>query len=132
MMDELTIQFTFAVDDSTLEDEERQEISRKLLRQLRNLDEIEKVERTEDVNPEVGSKPGFATLVGFLTAEVSVKNIKSFLGFLGERLGDKPIIINVKSGDKEIKIEAKSKQEILEIEKIVKSLFAIMDGEGNV
>ncbi len=62
-----------------------------MLRELRNLDEVERADRTEDLTPEAGSKPGFATLVGMLTAEVSFQNIKAFLVFLGDRLQDKPI-----------------------------------------
>lgn len=131
MTDELTIQFTFAVDDPKLDDEQRQKIAQKLLPQLRSLDEVEKVERTEDLNLEVGSKPGFATLTGFLTAEVSVKNIKAFLSFLGDRLGDKPVVVNVKAGDKEVKIEAKSRQELLEAQRVVKELLAAMGGGAN-
>ena len=130
MTDQPTIQFTFAVNDPELDDRERQEIAKKLLRQLRKLDEVKKVDRVEDLNPEPGTK-GFATLVGFLTAEVSVKNIKDFLSFLGDRIGDKPIVVNVKVGDKEVKIEAKSRQELLEGERVAKDLLAAMGGETN-
>jgi GUN4-like len=119
MTGEPTIKFTFAVDDPELDDERRQKIATKLLREIRELDEVEKADRAEDLNPEVGSKPGFATLIGVLTAEVSIKNIKSFLSFLGDRLGDKPMKISVKLGEKEVNIEAKSRQDLLEAERIV-------------
>ncbi|KZL49570.1 hypothetical protein A2T98_12040 [Nodularia spumigena CENA596] len=130
MTGEPTIQFTFAVDDPELDDEKRQKIANKLLRELRDLDEVEKADRAEDLNPEAGSKPGFATLIGVLTAEVSMKNIKGFLSFLGDRLGDKPIKIIVEVGDKKVNIEAKSRQELLESERIVKALLGEM-GSGN-
>lgn len=130
MTGEPTIQFTFAVNDSELDDEKRQKIANKLLRELRDLDEVEKADRAEDLNPEAGSKPGFATLIGMLTAEVSIKNVTGFLSFLGDRLGDKPIKIIVKVGDKEVNIEAKSRQELLESERIVKALLGEMGG-GN-
>jgi hypothetical protein len=42
MTDTRTIQFTFAVNDLELDDEERQEIARKLLRQLHQLVEKKK------------------------------------------------------------------------------------------
>ncbi|MEI6445155.1 MAG: hypothetical protein WCO29_19010, partial [Nostocales cyanobacterium ELA583] len=90
----------------------------------------EKVDRAEDFNPEAGSKPGFATLIGVLTAQVSIKNIKTFLAFLGDRLGDKPIELTVKVGDKEVSIKAKSRQELLESEKIAKDLLAAMGGNN--
>ena len=98
MTEEAIVQFTFTVDDPELDDDKRQKDAKKLLRELRDLDEVEKVDRTEDLNPEEGSKPGFATLIGVLTAEVSIKNIKYFLGFLVDRLGDKPIKVNIKVG----------------------------------
>ncbi|MBE9202074.1 hypothetical protein IQ233_23715 [Nodularia sp. LEGE 06071] len=129
MTGEPTIQFTFAVDNPELDDERRQKIANKLLREIRDLDEVEKADRAEDLNPEAGSK-GFATLIGMLTAEVSLKNVKGFLSFLGDRLGDKPIKIIVKVGDKEVNIEAKSRQELLESERIVKALLGEM-GSGN-
>ncbi len=83
--DATIIQFTFGLDDPELEDEERLKFAKKLLPELRNLDEVERASRAEDLTPEAGSKPGFATLIGTLTAQVSFKNIKGFLGFLGDR-----------------------------------------------
>ena len=91
MSDEGTIQFTFGLDEPELEDEQRLKFAKKLLRELRNLDEVERAYRTEDLTPEASSKPGFATLIGSITALVHVKNIKAFLGFFGDCLQDKPI-----------------------------------------
>ena len=130
MTDDYTIQFTFAVNDPELDDDRRLKIASKLLRELRDSDEVEKADRAEDLNPEAGSKPGFATLIGVLTAQVSIKNIKTFLAFLGDRLGDKPIKVSVKVGDKEVIIEAKSRQELLETEKIAKNLLAAISGDN--
>ncbi len=112
MTGEAIIKFTFAVDDPELDDQRRQKLANKLLREIRDLDEVEKADRAEDLNPEAGSKPLFATLIAVLTAEVSMKNVKSFLGFLGDRLADKPMKISVKVGDKEVNIEAKSRKEL--------------------
>ena len=49
MRDEGTIQFTFAFDEPELEDKERVKFAKKLLRELRNLDEVERADRTEDL-----------------------------------------------------------------------------------
>lgn len=131
MTDTPTIQFTFAVNDPELEDAERQEIAKKLLHQLRQLDEVERVDRAADLNQEEGAKAVFATLVGVLTAEVSVDNVKKVLGFIGDRLGDKPIVIKVKVGDQEVEINAKSRQELAEAEKVANNLLAQMQGASN-
>ncbi|MEA5528226.1 hypothetical protein VB638_01235 [Dolichospermum sp. UHCC 0684] len=129
MTDDYTIQFTFAVNDPELDDDRRLKIARQLLPELRKQDEVVKADLTEDLNSEAGSK-GFATLIGVLTAQVSMKNIKTFLAFLGDRLGDKPIELTVKVGDKEVSIKAKSRQELLESEKIAKDLLAAMGGDN--
>ena len=126
MSDEGIIQFTFGLDEPELEDEERLKFAKKLLRELRNLDEVERADRAEDLTSEAGSKPGFATLVGMLTAEVSLKNIKAFLGFLGDRLQDKPIKGSIKVGDNEVEFEVKSRQELAEFEKTALKLIAAM------
>jgi HD superfamily phosphohydrolase len=131
MTDEPTVQFTFAVNDLELDDEERQEIARKLLRQLRQLDEVERADFAEDLSQPEGAKSVLATLVGVLTTEVSVENIKKVLGFIGDRLGDKPMIIKVKVGDQEVEIEAKSRQELAEAQKVVNDLLVQMQGAAD-
>ncbi|NEQ24133.1 MAG: hypothetical protein F6K28_34425 [Microcoleus sp. SIO2G3] len=131
MTDAPTVQLTFAVNDPELDDEERQKVAQKLLRQLEQLDEVEKVGRAEDSNLEDGSKSVLATLVGVLTAEVSVENVKKVLGFVGDRLSDKPIIIKVKVGEQEVEIEAKSRKELEEAEKVANNLLARMQGTSN-
>ncbi len=130
MTDDYTIQFTFAVNDPELDDDRRQKIASNLLRELRDLDEVDRAYLSEDIHPEPGSKPGFATLIGFITTKVSIQNIKGFVSFLGDRLGDKPIELTVKVGDKEVSIKAKSRQELLESEKIAKNLLAAMGGNN--
>ena len=129
--DEQMIQFTFGLDEPELEDEERLKFSKKLLRELRNLDEVERADRTEDLDPEAGSKPGFATLIGTLTAQVSFNNILGFLGFLGDRLEDKPIKGSIAVGDNKIEFEVKSRQELAEFEKTALNLIAAMGGDKN-
>ena len=129
MTDDCTIQFTFAIDDPELDDDRRDKIARQLLPELRKQDEVVKADLTEDLNPEAGSK-GFATLIGVLTAEVSIKNIKGFLSFLSDRLKDQSLEITVKVGEKEVSIKAKSRQELLESEKIAKDLLAAMGGNN--
>jgi hypothetical protein len=131
MTDARTVQLTFAVNDPELDDKERQEIAQKLLRQLKQLDEVEKVGRAEDSNLEEGSRSVLATLVGVLTAEVSVENVKKVLGFVGERIPNKPIIIKVKVGEQEVEIKAKSRKELEEAEKVANNLLARMQGTSN-
>ena len=125
------IYFTFGLNAPGLEDEEKSKFAKKLLKQLRDCDEVEKVDRTEDLNPEEGSRPAFATLMGFLTAEVSVKNPKAFLSFLGDRIQDKSLKIKVKVGEKEIEIVANSESELKKLEETALKLMEKMKDETN-
>ena len=126
MSDERTIQFTFGLDEPDFEDEQRLEFAKKLLRELHNLDEVERADRTEDLTPEVGSKPGLATVIGSVTAIIPVKYIRAFLDFLGDRLQDKPIKGSIKVGNNEVTFEVKSRQELAEFEQTALRLIAAM------
>lgn len=130
MTDEKTVQFTFALTNPSLDDDERLKFAKKLLPELRDRTEVERAYRTEDLAPEAGSK-GFATLVGVLTAEVSFKNVKAFFEFLGDRLVDKPIRLEVKIGEKEVKIEAKSRQELAQAEQTTLKIIEAIGGATN-
>ena len=129
--DETIIQFTFGLDDPELEDTELLKFSQKMLQELRNLDEVAKADRTEDLDPEADSKLGFATLLGILTAHVSLKNLKKFLEFLVDRLQDKPIKGKIKVGENEIEFEVNSRYELAELEKTALNLIAAMDEDNN-
>lgn len=126
MTDKPTVQFTFAVNDPELEDDERQEIARKLLRELRQMDEVENADFAKELKLEPGAKSVLATIVGVLTAEVSVENIQKVLGFIGDRIPNKPVVIKVKVGEKEVEIEAKSRKELEDAERVVRQLLAQM------
>ena len=119
MTENSTVQLTFGIDDPQLDEEDKQDIAQKLLRQLRNLDEIEGVERTQNLESEDGTRSVFSTLIGCLTVEVNRKNIGKLLKWLGDRLSDKPIEIRVKVGDKEVSIKASSKEELAAAEERV-------------
>ncbi|MFN7263266.1 MAG: hypothetical protein ACK5TW_00140, partial [Cyanobacteriota bacterium] len=60
-----------------------------------------------DLNKSVG---GF--FVGMLMAEVSAANAKKVLGFLVNRLGDKPISFEVEGNGKKLKVSASSREEL--------------------
>ncbi|MEL7037612.1 MAG: hypothetical protein AAFO04_18600 [Cyanobacteria bacterium J06592_8] len=129
MTDPQTIQFTFGIDDPQADEERVQKDTLKLLKELRELDEVIKADRTEDLDPEIGSKPGFATIWGVLTTEVSIESIKGFLGFLGgklEKWGNEPIKMVIKVGDQEIHVEAKTRKDILAVEPMIENLLTTM------
>jgi hypothetical protein len=50
--------------------------------------------------------------VGLLAAEVSAANAKKLLGFLGDRLGGKPIEFTVEGNGKKLSVKANSREEL--------------------
>jgi hypothetical protein len=105
------IKLTINFSDPGLDDEERDEEVENLLYQLHDLDEVE-ANRVVDPHPPAGNKSLGALLVGVLTAEVNVANCKKMLGFLGDRLGGKPIELEVEANGRKLKVTAHSREEL--------------------
>jgi hypothetical protein len=94
------IRLTIAFTDPELDPDERDEQAQQLITELRQIDEVETVDRVVDLNPPEGNKAIGGFLVGLLRAEVSVANAKKLMGFLGDRLGNKPIELSVEGNGK--------------------------------
>lgn len=79
---------------------------------MRDLDEIETVDRVLDPNPPVGNKAVGGILAGLLTAQVNKENTQKLLVFLGDRLVNKPIELEVEGDGKKLKVKASSRAEL--------------------
>ncbi len=88
-----SIKFTIAFNDPDLDSEELDEQAQRLVFELKQIDEVDEVNRVIDPSPPEGNKSIGGFLVGLLTAEVSAANAKKLLGFLGDRLGGKKISV---------------------------------------
>jgi hypothetical protein len=108
-----SVKLTIAFNDPELDSEELEAQAQNLLAQMRDLDEIERVDRVLDPNPPVGNKAVGAMLVGLLTAQVNKENAQKLLGFLGDRLGNKSIELEVESNGKKLKVKASSQAELM-------------------
>jgi hypothetical protein len=97
--------------DPELEPQERDKEAQRLIAELRSLDEIETVDQV-DANLAEGTKSIGGSLVGLLTAEVSLANGKKLIGFLGDRLGGKPIEFTVEVNGKKLTAKANSREEL--------------------
>jgi hypothetical protein len=97
--------------DPALDIEDRDFEVQVLLPQLQNLDELEGVWRVPDPSPPTNSK-GFGFLLGLLQAEVSVENFKALTQFLGERLANKTIEMEVEANGRRLKVCASSQAEL--------------------
>jgi hypothetical protein len=106
------IALTITFSDPDLNAEELDDEVVRLLSDLNDRSDIDAVDRVRDPNPPDGNKSGGAFLVGVLMAEVSMANAKKVLGFLGDRLGNKPISFEVEGNGKKLKVSASSREEL--------------------
>jgi len=112
MTETSNVKLTIAFNDPDLDGEELEEQAQNLLAQMKDLDEIETVDRVLDPNPPAGNKAVGAILVGLLTAQVNKENAQKVMGFLGDRLGNKAIELEVEANGKKLKVKASSREEL--------------------
>jgi hypothetical protein len=112
MSKDSNVKLTIAFDDPELDAEDKENEAQKLLAQLKNLDEVESVNRVLDPSPPDGNKALGGILIGLLSAEVSPANLKTLFGFLSDRLGQKPIALEVEANGKKLKVTAHSREEL--------------------
>lgn len=113
MTAESNVKLTIALNDPDLDPEELDKQTRNLLREMNDLDEVERVDRVVVEEIPEGAKAFGGILWGLLQAEVSVANIKRVLEFLGDRLGGKPIELEVEANGRKLKVSASSKEELM-------------------
>jgi len=77
MTEDLRVQITFGLSDPDLEDDERLRFSKQVLPELRDLDEVERADRTEVMSPESGMK-GFETLAGLFDGGCDGADVERF------------------------------------------------------
>jgi hypothetical protein len=106
------VKLTINFNDPDLDAEEREDQAQQLMAELKQMDEIESVDRVQDPNPPEGNKAIGGLLVGLLMAEVNVKNAQKLMGYLGDRLGGKPIELEVEANGKKLKVSAHSREEL--------------------
>jgi hypothetical protein len=107
-----SVKLTIAFNDPDLDLEERDEQAQRLMAELKQMDEVDAVDRVLDSNPPEGNKALGGFLVGLLSAEVSVANAQKLMGFLGDRLGGKPIELAVEANGKKLTVKAHSREEL--------------------
>ncbi|ARV60478.1 hypothetical protein BZZ01_19195 [Nostocales cyanobacterium HT-58-2] len=106
------VKLTITFVDPTLDNEEKDEEVKKLLAQMKDLDEVEAVERVVIPNAPEGSKSVTGWVIAQLMTFVKPENVKQLWGFLSDRLGNKVIELEAEANGKKIKIKASSRQEL--------------------
>ncbi len=111
MTDTSNVKLTIAFNDPDLDSEERDEQAQRFMNELKQMDEVE-VDRVLDPNPPAGNKAVGAILVGLLTAQVNKENAQKVMGFLGDRLSNRTIELEVEANGKKLKVKASSREEL--------------------
>ncbi|QHG17609.1 hypothetical protein [Nostoc sp. ATCC 53789] len=111
MSSESNVKLTIALSNPDLDAEEQEREARNLLREIKDLD-VESAELVAATEIPQGAKSVGGFLVGVLQAEVSLANFKKLLGFLGDRLGNKTIELEVEANGKKLKVKASSQEEL--------------------
>lgn len=108
-----SIKFTIAFNDPDLDAEEKDEQVQRLMTELKQMDDLDAVVgRVLDPKPPEGNKALGGFLVGLLTTQVNVANAQKLMGFLGDRLGGKPIELSVEANGKKLTVKAHSREEL--------------------
>jgi hypothetical protein len=111
MSSESNVKLTLTLINPDLDAEEQEREARNLLREINELD-VESAELVEVTEIPEGAKSVGGFLLGVLQAEVSLANFKKLLGFLGDRLGNKTIELEVEADGKKLKVKASSREEL--------------------
>jgi len=123
MADTSDVKLTITFTDPDLDAEEKDEEVQKLLAQMKDLDEVEAVDRVINSNAPEGSKSVTGWVVAQLISFVKPENVKQVWGFLSDRLANKTIEVEAEANGKKIKIKASSRQELEAAVKAVQELI---------
>ena len=109
-------------DESAAERQEK--LTQGLWQELKTVPGL-KVDRVAEEAPD-GSRSGGRFLWGLLQAEVGIPGVKNLFGFLGDRLGDKPIVVKAKFADgREFEITARSRAELAAAQEAIEAMAKI-------
>jgi hypothetical protein len=111
MSSESNVKLTIALSNPDLDAEQQEREAQNLLREIKDLD-VESAELVAVTEIPEGAKSVGGFLLGVLQAEVSLANFKKLLGFLGDRLGNKTIELEVEANGKKFKVKASSREEL--------------------
>jgi hypothetical protein len=106
------IKLTIAFNGADYDWDELEVQAQILLAQMKEVDEIETVTRVADPNPPLGNKAIGGIILGLVVAETRMENVQKLFNFLKDRLGSKPIELEVEANGKKLKVSASSRAEL--------------------
>lgn len=110
---ETNVKLTIILSDSSLDREDLDRATRNLLKEMKQLDEVErvsfvKVEKKPESSKEL-EKKGLGEVLGMLQAEVTVENILKVLGVIGDRRKGQNIEMELEADGKKLKLKVKAR-----------------------
>jgi Lhr-like helicase len=106
------VRIAIAIKDSELDNEELQEVTQNLREQIEESEIVETANLVAVEQAPEGSKALGSFVLGLITTEVNPAKLIKFMGFLKDRLGDKPIELAIKTPDgRELELKVSSKEE---------------------
>jgi CHAT domain len=113
MTNNSNIKLTIAFNDPDLEPEERDVQSQRLMAELRDMDEVETVDRVLDLNPPAGNKSLGGFVPGMLVTEIKPVNFSSLFDLVGDRYAQKSVEMEIEVGDRKMTVTATSQAELM-------------------
>lgn len=108
----MTVHITFNLVDPELDSEELEARTQNLLRQLREFDAVEQVDRVLDPHPPTGNKAFGGFLAGLLTARVAPAQTPAVLGALDAVVGSAAIELTLEIDGRKITVKARNHEEL--------------------
>jgi len=106
------IQLIIALSDPQLDEERLQTDTQNILSEIQEFDGVENADLVSVETAEPGSKSIGGFLLGILNTEINAENLKSFVGYVGDRLFGKTIKIKAESKGKKINIEVSNVEDL--------------------
>lgn len=112
MASESTVKVTIALNEPDLDEEKLDQTTRNLLRDIKDLDEVEQASLVAVAEMPEGAKALGGELLGIVTALVKIVNFQAFMSFLSERLIGKPVELEVEGNGKKLKVKVANQEEL--------------------
>lgn len=123
MSSESNVKFTITLSNLDLDAEEQERETQNLLRDIKDLD-VESAGFVEVTEIPEGARSVGGFLVGALQAEVTISNCYKLLAWLGDRLRNKTIELEIEVNGKKVILKVNSQQELAAVVELAQKFIA--------
>ncbi len=130
MTNNSNIKLTIVFNDPDLDPEERDVQSQRLMAELRDMDEVETVDRVLDPNPPAGNKSLGGFVPGMLATEIKPVNFSSLFDLMGDRYAQKSVEMEIEVGDRKMTVTATSQAELMAALPMVQQFLSMKNDDA--